>query len=47
MTPQVPGQVDMDGDESTDARHGPRGPGRVLTYRKDKDNGKQLLERRY
>ena len=31
---------------STNARHGPRGPGRVLTQ-KGQNNGKQLFERRY
>lgn len=46
MTPQVPGQVDMDGDESPRTGYGPRRPCRILTQ-KGQGNGKQLFERRY
>lgn len=46
MTPQVPGQVDMDGDETPmPAMARVAGPG--INTQKGQNNGKQLFERCY
>ena len=46
MTPQVPGQVNMDGDEAP-MPPWPAWAGLGINTQKGQDNGKQLFERRY